>query len=426
MKSYSLLFVFVFMASSMTVKSAELTSFGKISALNNPETENRIILIGFPDQSINRISGTFISSPYRRRGGYQSSTWSQRMTSDIENEYSLHKLTEWPMTEVGIHCAVYQIPEGLSMEEVMNRLKHDQRIKIVQRMHQYRTHAHQYNDPYFKLQSNLHEFEIERVHGIATGRNVTIAIIDTGADTKHPDLTGQIKITKNLASGISASFNSDVHGTAIAGTIVAQKDNKTGIVGVAPNARLIVLKACWPDKVDSFSAACNSFTLALAINTAIKLRADVLNMSLSGPQDPLVQILLEKAVEKGMIIVAADPIEDKLRFPASLADIIPVSEQPSRVTQRRPFSAPGEQILTTLPHGTYDFVSGSSMSAAQVSGVIALLLELKPDLTRSEIYKILQKSTLPVCKTSKNSHTNRINAISAVLEVCDEVACPEM
>ncbi len=426
MRPYSLLIVFVFMASSMTSKSAELVSSNGLSTLNNPETENRIILIGFPDQSINRISGTLISSSYRRRGGYQSSTWSQRITSYIENEYSLHKLTEWPMTEVGIHCAVYLVPESLSMKETVAKLKHDQRIKIVQRMHQYKTHAHLYNDPYFKLQSNLHELEIARVHGVATGRNVTIAIIDTGVDTKHPDLAGQIKMTKNLALGISASFNGDVHGTAIAGAIIAQKDNKTGIVGVAPNARLIVLKACWPDKVDSFSAACNSFTLALAINTAIQLQADVLNMSLSGPRDPLVQILLEKAVEKGMIIVAADSAEEKLRFPASLPDVISVSERSSRATQRRPFSIPGEQILTTLPHGTYDFVSGSSMSSAQVSGLIALLLELKSDLTRAEIYKILQKSTMPLCKNSNNVHTNQINAISALLEVCDEVVCPEI
>ena len=417
------------MASSMTLESAELVSSEELltlSTLNNPETENRIILIGFPDQSINRVSGTLISSSYRRRGIYQSSTWSQRITSYIEGKYSLRKLTEWPMTEVGIHCAVYLVPESLSMKEIMAKLRLDQRIKIVQQMHQFKTHAHRYNDPYFKLQSNLHELEIERVHGVATGRNVTIAIIDTGVDIRHPDLTGQIKMTKNLALGISASFNSDVHGTAIAGTIVAQKDNNKGIVGVAPNARLIVLKACWPDKIDSFSAACNSFTLALAINTAIKLHADILNMSLSGPRDPLVQILLEKAIEKGMIIVAADSTEEKLRFPASLDDVIPVSEQSAQVTQRRPFSAPGEQILTTLPHGTYDFVSGSSMSAALVSGVIALLLELKPDLTKVEIYKILQKSTLPLCKIRKNTHTNRINAITAVLEVCDQVDCLEM
>jgi subtilase family protein len=431
MKSYNfLLFLLLTVFSTLTYSDELAFDTTAFAAFSDHQTTERILLIGFPDQHMHRIQRASISSSYRRRGSYQSSTWSERITSNIENEYHLQKLTEWPMTEVGVHCAVYLVPADQSMEKIIAELVQDERVQIVQRMHQFKTRIHQYNDPYFILQKNLHEIQINLVHSIATGRNVTIAMIDTGVDTEHPDLAGQIEVAKNFAVGISSSFANDMHGTAIAGTIIAHKDNSTGIVGVAPNARLIALKACWPDKIDSFAATCNSFTLALAINAAIKLGVDILNMSLAGPPDPLLEILLKQAIKKGIIVIAACPsaLEDNMHFPASLENVISVmSERSSRsdnTKQKYSFSAPGIDILTTLPHGTYDFVSGSSLSAAQVSGLVALLLELKPDLTLDEIYQILQNSTLVAANSTKKEEPgNRINASLAVLEICNDVVC---
>jgi len=409
-------------------------SFGTVeaSSLFNQENSNRILLLGFKDQHINRVQSASISSSYRRRGSYQSSAWSQRTTTQIGSEYNLQKLSEWPMTEVGIHCAVYLVPSGLSLEKTIDRLAKDKRIDIVQKIHQFQTKAHNYNDPYYKLQSNMHAMQIGQAHGIATGRNVTIAMIDTGVDITHPDLNGQIGFNKNFASGISSSFSTDMHGTAIAGILVARTNNETGVIGVAPNAKLIALKACWPNHTASFDATCNSFTLALAVNTAIKLGVDILNMSLSGPQDPLLEILLNKAVEKGMIVVAADPdpgsSKDSERFPASLKNVISVQTlrmfDSNKKSQNQSINAPGENILTTLPHGTYDFISGSSISAAHVSGIVALMLELKPGLTLDESRKILQGSILATCSaTDKGGLTYGINANLAVLEICDKIMC---
>lgn len=407
-------------------------SFGatKASSLFNQANANRILLLGFKDQHINRVQSASISSSYRRRGSYQSSAWSQRTTTQIGSEYNLQKLSEWPMTEVGIHCAVYLVPSGLSLEKTIDRLAKDKRIDIVQKIHQFQTKAHNYNDPYYKLQSNMHAMQIGQAHGIATGRNVTIAMIDTGVDITHPDLNGQIGFNKNFASGVSSSFSTDMHGTAIAGILVARTNNETGIIGIAPDARLIVLKACWPNKTNSFDAICNSFTLALAVNSAIKSGAKILNMSLSGPQDPLLELLLKKATEKGMIVIASDPgsTKNSERFPASLENVIPVqtirNSNSKNLNQNQSINAPGEHILTTLPHGSYEFVSGSSISAAQVSGIVALLLELKPDLTLSETKKILQKSVLATCNAPKKGLTFAINANTAILDLCNEVACP--
>ena len=277
------------------------------------------------------------------------------------------------------------------------------------------------NDPYLKLQTNLQQMQIALAHGRATGKNITIGVIDTGMDMEHPDLAGQVSQNKNLADKISTSFETDKHGTAVAGVIVARRDNAKGIMGVAPDAKLVALKACWPDKADAMEAVCNSYTLALAVNTAIKADVDVLNMSLTGPHDPLLSLLLNKAIKKGIIVVAADtgasnPAEN---FPASLKDVISVQaiKQPAIISES--ISAPGEKVLTTLPYGTYDFISGSSIAAAEVSGVIALLLELKRDLSVGEVHAILKKSKI----TLKDGMISGVSANMAVNSLCEASPC---
>ncbi len=165
-------------------------------------------------------------------------------------------------------------------------------------------------------------------------------------------------------------------------------------------------------------AICNSYTLSLAINTAIRSGAKILNMSLGGPHDKFLEHLIIKAQEEGILIIAADEGVDKqdIRFPASLPGVIGVqSAKPAHDVSG--IFAPGIKILTTLPHGTYDFISGSSISSAEVSGVIALLMQLKPDLTFSEAKSVLEKSSL------NNSSFTGINANLAVSNLCKTTHC---
>ena len=101
-----------------------------------------------------------------------------------------------------------------------------------------------------------------------------VAIIDTGIDFNHPDLAGQIVARRNFVDSDDAAFRLDRHGTAVAGVIAALADNHLGIVGIAPDSRLIALKACWQARATLAAATCNSFTLAQALQSAIDLRAD--------------------------------------------------------------------------------------------------------------------------------------------------------
>ena len=426
MKAYWILsLIFLLTISSPTKSGGFNLDAAELSTVLNPSVADHLLLIGFPDQLINSRVQSASSTSYRRRGGYQSSGWSQRITQQIADDYHIQKLTEWPMSEIGVHCVVYQVPAGASVTETMQRLSQDKRVSIVQNMHLFKTEAHQYNDPYFKLQANLQQMQISQAHGKTTGKNITIAMIDTGVDLTHPDLIDQITQNENFAYRISPDFSNDKHGTAVAGIMVARKDNGTGIIGIAPDAKLIVLKACWPNQTDSIEAVCNSFTLALAVNTAIKTGAKILNMSLAGPQDSFLELLLNKAIGKGIIVIAADTGLDQKdeNFPASLKNVISVQsfKKADPLPQLQTITAPGEKILTTLPHGTYDFISGSSIAAAEVSGIIALLLELKPDLTFTEARSILQKSELP----ATNDSFSGINANTAVTALCETTTCPQ-
>ena len=100
-------------------------------------------------------------------------------------------------------------------------------------------------DPYSSVQPGHERMDIASAHRWSRGRGVRIALIDTGLDSAHPDLRGRIDLERNFVDEDARRFQLDRHGTAIAGVIAANADNGVGIVGIAPEARLLALKACW-------------------------------------------------------------------------------------------------------------------------------------------------------------------------------------
>ena len=182
-------------------------------------------------------------------------------------------------------------------------------------------------------------WDLARVHSSWTGRNVSVAVIDTHVDAGHPDLKGRIKVARNFT----------------------------------PQAQIMALRACW-QRGSNRASACTSLNLARAMNYAIERGAKIINLSLGGPPNRLLTRLIDTAGERGIAVVAAhDPALPKGGFPASHRGVIAVSQE--GVAGARGYAAPGRDIPTTQPDGGFHFVTGSSYSAAHVSGLLALSYE---------------------------------------------------
>jgi subtilisin family serine protease len=225
----------------------------------------------------------------------------------------------------------------------------------------------------------------------------------------HLDLQGRISDTHNMVDDDASAFNRDSHGTEVAGIIAANADNHQGIVGIAPKAELSVYKACWYPPASNTGARCNSFTLAKALAGIIDTDARIVNLSLGGPTDPLLNMLLAKLLNQGRIVITAMPPDGVVGgFPDSAPGVIVVRVSGASTAPPGVLSAPGNDILTTQPGGGYDFTSGSSMAAAHVTGIAALLLTLAPKMDANAVHDLLLRSS------KVSSGTLQVNAAAAV------------
>src|SRR5215210_6475586 len=324
--------------------------------------------------------------------------WAQA-TAQLAQSYRLRTVYSWALASLGEQCVVFEVTGGRQVQDVAKRLASDPRVESVQPIETFEVVAQPqpvktWNDPYANLQHSAEELHLGQAHRWATGKGVKVAVIDTGVDLDHPDLRGRVVKAQNFVDRGERSFTSDIHGTAVAGVIAASANNEVGIVGVAPQAEIYALKACWQQPAGAREAVCNSYTLAKAVDFAILQGVQVLNFSLAGPTDPLLGRLIGHALARGIVVVAADGGTPSRDFPASYQGVIGIlgsddlrgsvavaggGKAPSTL------GAPSVDILSTVPHGSYDFFSGSSLAAAQVSGIAALLLEKSPKLTPAQL-----------------------------------------
>ncbi|HWJ34289.1 MAG TPA: S8 family serine peptidase [Steroidobacteraceae bacterium] len=348
----------------------------------------------------------------------------QRMQA-LENEYGLREITAWPIAPLHMHCAVLEIPSSGNRARVLAALSNDRRIRLAQPLQTFETRTENYDDPYVGLQRGFQQMHVPAAHEWSRGDGVRIAIVDTGADTEHPDLRGAIVQAANFVDSDARQFREDRHGTELAGVIAAVANNREGIVGVAPGARLLVFKACWQLQEGADAARCNSFTLAKALAAALDAHAQIVNLSLSGPQDPLLAELISEGLRRGILFIgaassnAANGIDRLLRQ----TGVIEVASGGTQGYIGTPLYAPGTEILTLLPGAHYDFASGSSLATAHVTGTAALLLAANPNLTAAAVYQLL-RDTAPI--TSGLRAEDGVDACAAVVAVVGHGSCEHL
>ena len=298
-----------------------------------------------------------------------------RLARQLARARGLKLVTDWPMPLLGLDCYVMEAPPGRTAADVVRELSAEPRVAWVEPMNLYRSRGVAHDDPLFPVQPAARLWRLADLHELSMGDNVRVAEIDSKVDVSHPDLVGQVQEFQDFVPDHPAS--AERHGTGVAGVIAARADNGVGIVGIAPHARLMALRACWQISQDSAAALCDSLSLAKALVFAIEHRAQVINLSLSGPPTLLLGKLIDVAAARGAAVVGAyDPELPAGGFPASHPQVIAVSDaEPAPPTV---LLAPGRDIPVPLPGGRWGLADGSSYAAAHVSGLLALLRQRGP------------------------------------------------
>jgi subtilisin family serine protease len=339
----------------------------------------------------------------------------RHVAEGLATQYDLTIVDDWPMPVLGVDCFVMAAHGDTAVGPLVEKLALDPRVESAQSMNLF--HVLAYNDPLYPLQPSAKLWHLEELHKIATGRDVRVAQIDTGVETDHPDLDGRILVTRNFVDGRAAI--AEEHGTAVAGIIVATPNNGVGIVGIAPDARLLALRACWEtaDRVDA--AVCSSFTLAKALQFALDANAQVVNLSLGGPRDRLLERLLDAAFSRGVVVVAAaDPQRPDGGFPASYAGVLAIAGDDGQDVAADVLRGPGRDIPTTLLGHRWGFVTGTSFAAAHMTGLVALLRELAPDLPAQQIRGLLAPQAISSVAADRHAIVDACAAIERVTRAC--------
>ena len=374
---------------------------------------------------------------YASVGVYGVNAGARATTHSVERDYSLREVSAWPIESLRVNCIVARVPDPTQRPALIARLAHDARVESVQPLNEFATQTGSAagigaDTPppgsntriYLPLQRNLRELGVLQAHRLSEGAAVKIAVIDTGVDYRHPDLRGRVIARLDFVGHGDENFTADRHGTQIAGLIAATADGGQGLLGIAPKSRLIALKACWPLRDNAAAAACNSFTLAQALEAAIAARADIVNLSLAGPPDPLLARLIDYGMRQGIIYVGAvAPASSGLTqaFPIDVPGVLAVQSAEDAGNSSQHLLAPGNGILTLVPGGHYDFASGSSLATAEVTGIVALLLADGRRLPGPKVDQILTRSSRRLATPA--GVVTSVNACAAVADAMARAGC---
>ena len=286
-----------------------------------------------------------------------------------------------------------RIADGRSVRDVVRNLASDTTVRWVQPNYLFALQQDTIGgDP---AQYTLVKVRLPQAHSLAKGDKVLVAVIDSGVDITHPDLAGVIADTFDT---LDLAEKPHTHGTAIAGAIASQA--RARLMGIAPSARVLAIKAFGATET---SAEATTFNILRGIEWAVAKNARIINMSFAGPHDPALQRALALAKQKGIVLVAAagnaGP-KSKPLYPASDPNVIAVSATDaedhlfsmSNRGNHIAIAAPGVDILLPAPDAGFQVTSGTSFAAAHISGVVALMLERRPNLSPDAVRRILMST----------------------------------
>ncbi|WP_157252328.1 type VII secretion-associated serine protease mycosin [Nonomuraea typhae] len=282
------------------------------------------------------------------------------------------------------------------------------------------------------ISSNLwaqQRLDIRSAWRLTAGKGVTVAVIDSGVDVKHP----QLKIAGKADFSRTTSRDCEGHGTAVAGIIGAQFRNDFPFYGVAPQSRLLALKHANGKRGDVAH-------LVEAIQYAAKIGVDVINISAQAADQPDLKAAIDYALAQDVVVVAAAGNADKSdgtpgpAYPAAYEGVLSVGALApdgrisdfSNTGSKVSVVAPGQGLTSTWPGGTYKTdLPGTSFAAPYVAGVAALVRARFPDLNQEQVRRRIEATADGGLGTGTGTGTvNPVAAVSTILPAEEVVVAP--
>jgi hypothetical protein len=317
-----------------------------------------------------------------------SSNASPQAIDRVAHHFGLVRVETKHFSLIGTDLTRWHIANDRAVESVVASLKREKIVASVQPNYVF-TLQEQSITPIIQgdpAQYVLGKLEAAAAHRLATGKHVRVALIDSDIDAKQPDLKGAIIESFDALGGDARPHT---HGTAMAGAIAAHGK----LLGIAPDAELLAARAF--DDTPGLARG-NSFSIYESLQWAADNGARIVNMSFAGPEDPTLHRMLAAAYLRNMVLIAAGGnagAKSAPLYPAADPDVIAVTATDSDdhiydMANRGAYialAAPGVEILVDAPHAAYQITTGTSVAAAHISGIAALLLERKPSLKPSDI-----------------------------------------
>ena len=325
--------------------------------------------------------------------------------STIEAILRSHRLTEAEETVIGLtgqSLRLWRFPTTRSVPGVVGELGGEMALASIQPNYIYAPQGDAATtSPAFVDEYWLAKLRVDKSLDLASGEPVRIAVIDTAVDAAHPDLKGSIEAEFDAIGGNEPTHIFE-HGTSMVGAIAAHGLLK----GVAPTVHILVARAL--DRDDRDLELGSTQSVMKAVQWAFDRRARIINMSFAGPvDDPGLHAELAAAYAKGVVLIAAagnDGPKARPRYPGADKDVVAVtatdaSDDVFATASAGSYiavAAPGVDVLLTAPNGAYAMQTGTSVSAALVSGVAALLIERSPSATPLEVRGWLMTTAKPL------------------------------
>ncbi|MBU6462353.1 MAG: S8 family serine peptidase [Bradyrhizobium sp.] len=312
----------------------------------------------------------------------------------LARRHGLARLQSQTVPLIGATIGLFRITDRRSVGRASRDFATETGVRSVQPNYRYALQDQKVTltegDP---AQYALAKLRLPEAHTLAHGAHVTIAVIDSGIDVKHPEFADSIAASWDA---LGSKEGPHVHGTGVAGAIVAH----VRLMGSAPAARILAIRAF---AAGQNGAESTSFVILRSLDYAASHGAQIINMSFAGPKDALIERGVAAIAARGIVMVAAAGnagAKSAPLYPAANPDVIAVSGTDA---QDRLFSAsnrgsyiavaaPGVDIFLPAPDDKYQMTSGTSFSAALVSGIAALLLERNPALKPEDLRTMLTKT----------------------------------